>query len=506
MFPTLSLNVRAALLSVACALSLGTQARAAEVSEEQARATEAQIKTWIAGLLANRVPIPADLLSVKPAGETYVVSLKAAHPLVSLMDAAGQPTDAGLSAVLRRGEGTRWAIESLKLPTTTRFGAMPPKPAAGAPAGNPPPMMAISIRDQNTSGVFDTAPTGESRLEYRLDGVKYETRGLGTWTESLTTVDRYAGRWLARGTPSGAIDLGSESTVDGYMSVNSHPVFGMVTMSMRHANGRGVAAAVMTNQIGGLIRTLVALGYDTQAARQPGAAPIDSQATSRIAIRTMIAALKGVMTGVEMDQTMDDFDVQALDGRAAMTRMRVAMGGAAPNDRLKAFLEVSAEGLNIFGLPPRYNDLIPRSFAIRPVLSNIDVRAFTALADDAAAEGADPAAMKARLETLLSTTGVRMGFERLDLDMGFASLAGSGEATVIGPNAARGHADIAITGLDALMQRVQTMPDAGQGMAVLTMAKGLGKARGDKTVWHIEFTAPQQVLVNGIDLSKMGQK
>jgi hypothetical protein len=90
--------------------------------------------------------------------------------------------------------------------------------------------------------------------------------------------------------------------------------------------------------------------------------------------------------------------------------------------------------------------------------------------------------------------------------MGYASMVGSGEATVVGPTAIQGTADIIVTHFDALMERAQTLPDPAQAMAVLAMAKGFGKTQGEKTVWHIAVSPDQKVLVNGVDVLGGGKR
>ena len=360
---------------------------------------------------------------------------------------------------------------------------------------------------QSGSGVFDTAQTSESHLDFRVDGLRYEARNIGGVAESRTTIDRMAGRYWLRPTASGAVDYLGEGTLDSYAAVSDNPAIGTVRVTARHIAARGETGAVVLGQVATLIRTAVTLGADAAAAdHQAPDAKETSDRLARAAMPTLIAALKGIMTGAKLDETVDGLDVQAVNGHFSADKVGMAFGAEAPHDTFAAFLELGAAGLNIQGLPPESADFVPRSFVIRPTVANIDLKALTQLATDASAEGADPEAMKARLAALFTTTGVRIGFDHLDMDLGYASMTGVGDATIVGPTAVRGTADIAITGLDALMQHAQALPNAAQAMGVLALAKGFGKAQGDKTTWHIAFSEDNKVLVNGIDLSKMGGK
>ena len=61
-----------------------------------------------------------------------------------------------------------------------------------------------------------------------------------------------------------------------------------------------------------------------------------------------------------------------------------------------------------------------------------------------------------------------------------------------------------MTGYDALMDRVQKMPEAAQGIPVLALLRGLARTEGDKLVWRLELTEDQKITVNGVDLRKLG--
>jgi hypothetical protein len=176
------------------------------------------------------------------------------------------------------------------------------------------------------------------------------------------------------------------------------------------------------------------------------------------------------------------------------------------------------EGITIEGLtlppgvvPPFANDLVPQKFTV-----NVKVADFN-LADaaktfieqvDFASKADLPPELSARLMSLLlpsgaatiSTSGTSAQSKVYDL-----SVDGSMKA---GPQAKPfGSATVKLKGFDAVMQALQSAPpEMGLQQAVggLLVAKGMAKQEGDALNWTIEATPQGGVLVNGLDVSKMG--
>lgn len=510
---------RAALLASAFALILAGSSRAADVTEDQARDVAAQLRAWLTGLVTDRVPLPRDLLTVRPAGANYSVTVPLPAGLAETKDDSGQPTDAMVVALIHPEDGTRWRIESMKFPASFRLtpgsaaaldalAAMAGPPGAGSQANDPQgvPSAEWHTRSQAASGIFDTAQASDSHLDYRMEGITYDARNIGLKSETHTAVDRYSGTTLLHPTSAGGVDFGGEATIEGYTQVSSNPILGSMRVAVRRMFVRGEMGSVMTAQVASVIRTTVGFGLDAQAAQGGGEKGSVDPNAARAVLRRVIVAMKGILSGAKLEETVEGLDVELSPGRGSADKVTYAVGSDAPGGKLRAFTEIGIDGLRVIGLPPQFADLVPIKVLLRPTVSNIDVKALTVLAEDASQDSADPDEMTARLMTLFTSGGVRVGFEHLDIDLGFASMVASGNATVVSPNTARGQADIAITGLDAMMARTQKLPNAGQAMVVLAMAKGFGKAEGNRTVWHIAFSEDNKILVNGMDLTKMGGK
>lgn len=511
------MSLQRILLASVFAVGLTVPAVASDVTDGQAHAVADQLRGWLANLLANRVAVPPGLLNVSPDGAAYRLTLMAPNEVVVMRDPAGQPTDFSLTLRVRPDTGTRWVIESAIFPSALSLSpdaaaflaaALPTAPAAatGVPP-KAPPTVAWHAGNQSASGVFDTALATESRLEVQLFDTGTETTNLGTTTQSQSNADRIGAVYRLRPNASGGTDVSINATIDGYAGMSQSPPFGVLEYKARRVGLDLQNTGLMTNQLGDLIRMVVVLATDADAAKKAGPeAQAKNEQVARGALRGIIGMLKGITTGLALTETVEGLDLRAATGRGQADKIGFEMGGQAPADTLDAHMDISARGLDILGLPPQSSDFIPKSFRIRPTVANIDVKALTKLAADASEEGASAAVMQARLTSLFVSHGVRIGFEHLDADLGYASIAGSGEATVVGPQAIRGTADVSVTGFDALMQHVQAQPRAAQAMAVLIMAKGLAKTDGGKMVWHIAYSEDRKILINGVDLAAMAPR
>lgn len=89
--------------------------------------------------------------------------------------------------------------------------------------------------------------------------------------------------------------------------------------------------------------------------------------------------------------------------------------------------------------------------------------------------------------------------------MGGATFTGMASFDFPTPSQASGTAQITATGFDALLAKVQENPALAQGVPVLVLAKGFGRNVENRLVWDITYKN-NTVLVNGVDLSKMGGK
>jgi hypothetical protein len=506
------MSLKHALLASVFTVGLTAQTHAADVTADQAKAVADQLRGFLTGLLTERVTIPADLINVTPAGPAYKITVQSDTTLLDRTDTAGKATNAWLTTTVRPTGGTIWHIDSLTMPASYRLTAasaaalgmlMPPAP--GVPAPQKPATVEWKVASQTATGDYDTALASDCHLDVQMNGITYVAQNVGPGMDSRTSVDKMTGRYLLHPNGSGGIDYHMEGTMDGYSMNSSNPTTGDVAFKAKHVVARIDAGAVMNGQIGTLIRTAITLALNAEEADAKGPdAKAEAAKAAHAALRPMIAMLKSIMSGMKLEETFEGVTITTAPGSANADSMSISFGGQAPGDTLKAFMALSLAGLKVAGLPPDMAEFVPRSIVVHPTVSNIDVKALTQLANDAAADDADPDMAKAQLLQLLTGGGVKVGFEHFDADLGFASMTGTGEATIVGPSAVQGTADIVVKGFDALMARAAKTPNGKEAMAVLALAKGFGKTDGDRTVWHIAITPDNKILVNGVDVTGGG--
>ena len=497
-----TLSIRALLLASAATLSLSTAGQAADITDAQAKDLAARLRAWMSGLVSQRVPIPAELLSVTPAGENYKIAVPVPATALRMTDAAGQPAGALFTYLVRPIEGTRWRIEGMTLPASIVLAPEAADTLKGAMSVDEAPVAEIRIRSQSASGVYDTAQTTESRLDYRMEGLSYVLRNMGQSGNSNVSVDRLSGTQLLTPSVSGGVDFKVDGMMEGYKTATEHPASGLMRLSARRVVVHMDAPGVMTGQISGLLQNGFALAMDAQAA---GGAIQDPKAKRDGALK-MMGLLKGLLRGLNVREALEGIDVEVAGQQVSLGKLMLAFGGEAPADRFSAFMEIGLDDLKIPTLPRQFAGLTPRSASMRPSVSNINLKALTALAEAATAPDADTDALQAQLLGLMTNGEVLLGIDVLNVDLGFASLQATGKGTFLSPVSGRAEARIAVTGFDAFMERARALPEAEQAIPALALIKGFGRSEGDKVVWDIRYSETNQLLVNGVDVLKMGAK
>jgi len=508
-------GLRAALLASAVLLGAGptaflaAPASAQTVTEAQAADVAKQLQAWMSSIVGPKLPIPPDLLRVVPDGSRYRINLPipALSPLASMQDVSGKPTEAVLSLAVKPLEGTRWRIEALDMPSRITLSpegaAMLGSVSGVAPSPNgPKPEAEFRLRSQSITGEYDTSLATEARVEWRHEGISYAARNVGGSKEDRSTIDLSTGVTTLKPNGSGGVTIRTETQMEGYSSF-SDGATGKLRVAAKRLAMRGELGALMTSQFTSIIQTVVRLAVDNQA----GGMTDDGkkrQAESREGLRKVIAAMKGIMSGMTLEEIVEGLEVEAMGQGGGATKVTFGLGGTAPSDKFKAFLEVGLEGLKIAALPPDYLDLVPRSIVLRPVVGNIDVKKLTALAEEAAADDANHDALQGKLIELITKGGTELGLERLAIDLGFARLQASASAVVVAEDRYKGTGEVSITGFDALMDKAQKMPEGAMALPVMALLKGLAKTEGDRLIWRIAFSEDKKVLVNGMDISKLG--
>jgi hypothetical protein len=229
-------------------------------------------------------------------------------------------------------------------------------------------------------------------------------------------------------------------------------------------------------------------------------------------VRKLFSDALPFFNSLTTDMTLDNVSVETPMGPFGVSRVtaRIAGNGAVATGE---FVEaVTLEGLNLPpGLvPPFATDLVPQKLAIDFKLSDYNlaeaakvfINEFNPDNDQQTPEF--DAKMQAAIipggSVTIATEATAATSKLYDL-----SVSGSMKA---GPAAEpTGKATIRLKGIDEVVKALQAAPpEMGMTQAVggILMAKGFGKADGGALVWEIDASQAGTVLVNGIDLTKMG--
>jgi hypothetical protein len=162
-------------------------------------------------------------------------------------------------------------------------------------------------------------------------------------------------------------------------------------------------------------------------------------------------------------------------------------------------------------VPPFAADLVPQSFAVDFKVSDFNladpVRMLLDMIDLNEAKPTTPEENLKLLTALLPKGAVQisMGPSKVTSKVYDVDFEGSMTAGPVG--VPLGAATIRAKGLDDVMKAVQAAPPemVGQAIPAIIAAKGMAKTEADGSLsWKIENTITGTVLVNGIDVSKMG--
>ena len=103
---------------------------------------------------------------------------------------------------------------------------------------------------------------------------------------------------------------------------------------------------------------------------------------------------------------------------------------------------------------------------------------------------------------LFRRTGVSAGLESFAVDLGGASFAGAGKLTTVSGGDLTGQAQITASNFDALIARVNAVPELAGMLPALIFAKGVSQTAEGRLVWDIAYR-DNKFSVNGTDLSAM---
>jgi hypothetical protein len=476
-------RVRFALCLV---LLLPVGAAAQAIDQEAAQTLQQNLQSWFANLLGPNLAGPEQKLRVTAQDDHFRVALPFA-------DATG---DNEVSADVRPLEGARWSVDALHLPAASRFSLQMPEPG-GPPGDKVPTEFALKIGTQDSHAVLDPAFASPSRLDIDLGKLGLVTDSPKQHQEQQ--IDRYVVHATLE-PRDGRLDLAEQGTITGWRSasrVGDKPAVAFGADRIQ-AHGRvdGIDrdhAAAMLTAVSGLLATL-----PPAAAVQRGDAALSAPA--RAALRALIESTRGIIAGVQGEETLDGLHIAiAGQGETTVRHARFGIDGAAPDGILHAGLVIALDGVAVQNNPLQAMSLMPHHLELRPSVAGVSLAGLTALALEATDQDVDKARLQADAAALLTHGGVTVGLDTLDLDIGPAELRGQGHVLLTGPGQYRAAAHVTATGLDDLMKQANANPGLRRVLPFLAMARGFARPEGDHLVWDI-VAGNAGLTVNGVEL------
>jgi len=493
MHPTFRATLLATLVILAPA-----PGRAADVTPEQARTLEGQLRAWFASVAGPNLPIASSPIQVTPEGDHFRLTVP---PAGAAMPVKGWPT---FIVNARPAEAGRWTLDGLHMQSPATFTVDMPAPPAkpGEKAGPPvPTTYTVSYATQDGGGTWDPTFATPSVINTNSTGFQMVSDTAGV--QQVTKMERAVSALTLRPVADGRVDVGMDVTGTGYslqMKV-ADPAAGTSAMQVA---ARQVKVAL---GMAGVSRERSAQIIPALARLSPpaGAAPGAKTPPNPEAVRLLIQAMQGLASGVTMVEVLEDFTIAGTGFNFTSTQLRFTMDAKADGGFMAGSMDIGLDGLALPGMGlDTFADLLPQRIALRPIVSNVPTQELLQLLQSSMEkpDGSPPPALVA---ALFSHGALKTGMESFAMDIGGASFTGKASVEVPSPNQASGTAQVMATNVDALLAKVQANPALAHAIPAIVFAKGIGRTEGGRMVWDMSFNSGK-LLVNGVDLTKMGGK
>lgn len=490
------LTLRATLLAT-LAVAAPSLSRAADVTPDQARALEGQLRAWFASVAGPDLPIASSPIQVTPEGDHFRLTVP---PAGAAMPVKGWPT---FIANARPAEAGRWTLDGVRMQSPATFTVdVVPSTKPGEKAAAPvPTTYTISYATQEGGGTWDPTFATPSVLNSNSTGFQMTSDGGGL--RQVTKIERTTSASALRPVGEGRVDASVDVNGTGYslQTKAADPASGVPAVQIAARQVKVVLgmAGVSRERSAQIIPALARLSPPAGAA--PGAkAPPNPEA-----VRVLVQAMQGLASGVTMVEVLDDLTVAGTGFNFASTQLRLGMDAKADGGFMAGSMDIGLDGLALPGMGlDTFADLLPQRIALRPIVSNVPTQELLQLLQTSM-EKPDGGTPPAQVAALFSHGALKTGLESFAVDIGGASFAGKASVEVSSPNQASGTAQVTATNVDALLAKVQANPALAQAIPAIVFAKGIGRTEGGRMVWDMSFDKGK-LLVNGVDLTKMGGK
>jgi len=553
----------AAALAASLSLGVAAAARADDapaVSEEGAQDLERRVHDWLAALLGPSVPLGDRPIQVTAEDGHYRAELPLADKLAGTgLTVTAEPIAGNLTPL----DGGRWAIDEVRVPSPLEFSY--PLPGADGGIAKFTATIATQSQSGVFDPSLATPSHWDAKLTGYSSSTE-AAKDMGSSTLSVGEITMHAGLQPAADGRLDLIEetdshlLASNANVPGnglaaisiermhgalklsgvapeqllplmHALVTLAPV-GVATATQGQANSAAVAALAGQNRAAAeedrraaeADRKAVAEGRLTAderkkhnderraqsqarmkalaAARTGGGKPTLSD-EQKAAAHDALVALADLISGFDEQSSMENLHFSASGHSGHLGKFDSGLTVAAPDGRVGIHFHFLLDGFDSPDVPPGvFRDYLPRHIAIAPRITGIPAADLHALILRAADSNGDDPLLSVQARALLDKGPVAVGLDELSLDFGPATLTGTGEVRILGTDSYEGEAHFVATGLDALIQQSNTVPELKQAAPVLFLLKGMGKQDGATTVWDVTYR-DGKALVNGTDLSGM---
>jgi hypothetical protein len=473
---------------IAVAIMAAPTARAQPVTQDQAKALETQLRSWVAGLISPKIDLTTMPIHILPDGDHYRLE----QPIAGTWGTTGITiTGAPITASIKPLAGNRWAIDNL----------LPPSPLTVKLTGEKPERngdLTQTVDKQEMHAILDPSLATTSSYDLKMAGI---TRVIHTAMGMQTdTIARATAHGVMTPKDGKGMSLQSESTLEGYAS--SHPASNgtPITIAADRVHTSGVIEQFSFSRMGEVLRVTSAIGVLGK----------DHSLATKALAQQLLLALADLFVSADGETTVDGLHVDANGHATSVKKVTVTTGFGAPAGKADLHLKLSADGIDSPDISSPFREYLPHHVAISPRISGVPKATLVKFLQDAIDNRDSPRADgRQAMAKLLKDGPLTLGLDSLGLDLGPAVLAGTGKLDVTSPTEVSGEADIHMTGLDALIRKVNTVPQLRMAATVLVFLKGLGAQDGNDTEWAIKY-ADNKLTVNDTDMSSMiphgGQK
>ena len=315
-------SVRAALM--ATLLAAAPNAQAANVTPEQAKALEAQVRGWLQDTLGPDARIADRPVQVTPDSDHYHLEL----PI--RVSRGFKPSAITITGSARPASGGRWTIEDVQFPSPSSFTLEMPTPrkeGQKTPAPPTPVDYTVTIGSQENQGVYDPSfatpstlddepPGSQGRRQECVDRTAHDCDR--AWPAPTRCAHRAWTAWTSSSTARSRATPSAPSSATAKKS----------TCAAQKVRVTSEVTAVSRDRVAKIIPVLVRLtGGVAPGMPKPGSkAPTGTAAVDPQLLRSLVQSLQDFASELALDETVDGLAVRYGSSGGTANQLRIGHG------------------------------------------------------------------------------------------------------------------------------------------------------------------------------------